>query len=87
MLCELDADKAESASQANRVAEKIRGALAMPYRLVGKPGETIEHRCTASIGVVLFANHEATLDEIIKWADLEMYRAKDEGRDRVCLAR
>lgn len=86
MLCELDADKAESAAQASRVAEKIRGALAAPYRLTGKPGETIEHRCTASIGVVLFANHEASLEEIIKWADLEMYRAKDEGRDRVCLA-
>ncbi|MDD2915124.1 MAG: diguanylate cyclase [Gallionella sp.] len=88
MLSELDADKAESAKQAGGVAEKIRTTLAEPYRLVrkqeGKAEIAIEHHCTSSIGVVLFINHDASPEDIIKWADLAMYQAKDGGRNRVC---
>jgi len=41
---------------------------------------TVEHHCTSSIGVVLFLNHEASLEDIIKWADMAMYKAKEDGR-------
>ena len=87
MLSELDTDRAESIDQARRVAEKIRLALSEPYVLAlnhpGAPDERVEHRCSASIGVVLFYNHEASLDEIVKWADMAMYRAKEAGRNCV----
>jgi len=44
---------------------------------------TVEHRCTTSIGVSLFINHEASQDDILKWADDAMYQAKDAGRNQV----
>lgn len=88
MLAELDENREESVTQAGQVAEKIRAVLAEPYQLTlrqnGSPDRYVEHRCTASIGVVLFFNHEATRDEILKWADAAMYRAKDEGRNTIC---
>lgn len=87
VLSELDEDKAESTKQASIVAEKIRATLAEPYRLImnqeGKPESTIEHHCTSSIGVVLFSNHEASQEEIVRWADTAMYRAKEGGRNQI----
>jgi diguanylate cyclase (GGDEF)-like protein/PAS domain S-box-containing protein len=87
MLTELDADKAESATQAGIVAEKIRIALAEPYLLAvpqnGNTENTVEHHCTSSIGVVLFIGHEASREDIIKWADLAMYQAKEAGRNLI----
>jgi len=61
-----------------RAIEKIRATLAEPYVLKleheAKTETTIEHRRTSSIGVVLFINHEASTEEIIKWADMAMYQ-------------
>jgi len=85
MLGELDEDKAESHRQALVVAEKIRQALAAPYVLrvsqENQAPSTVEHHCTASIGVVLFINHDVTPENIIQWADATMYQAKDAGRN------
>ncbi|MFA5824372.1 MAG: diguanylate cyclase [Gallionellaceae bacterium] len=87
MLSELDTDKAESYSQAGIVAEKIRTALSEPYRLTlvheGKAEPTVEHHCTASIGVVVFFNHEGSQNDILEWADDAMYQAKESGRNSI----
>ena len=87
MLGELDEDKAESTKQAGVVAEKIRTTLAEPYLLTfeheGEAETPVEHRCAASIGVVLFIGHEAGAEDVIKWADIAMYQAKECGRNRV----
>ena len=87
MVGELDENRDESETQAKGVAEKIRCILAEPFVLtVESEGESplvIEHRCTASIGVVLFINHESTLEDIVKWADEAMYQAKDAGRNTI----
>ena len=87
MLGELDSDKAVSMAQAHAVAEKIRANLALPYQLavVGtdQPDSTVVHRCSASIGVALFVNHEANQADILKWADAAMYQAKEAGRNAV----
>ena len=87
VLNELDVDRKTSIDQARNVAEKIRTALSVPYQLSishdGKTNITIEHQCTASIGVVVFINHELSQDDILKWADVTMYRAKEDGRNLV----
>ena len=85
MLSELDVDRSESTAQAGRVAEKVRLAIGLPYVL--NTGEhagsatTVEHRCTASIGVALFMGDDASADDILKWADAAMYQAKAAGGD------
>ena len=89
MLAELHEDKALSKWQAAIVAEKIRATLSEPYLLAinnsndEKSEDTIEHCCTASIGVVLFIDHESNLDNVMKWADAAMYEAKEAGRNQV----
>ena len=88
MLAELDAKREASESLARGIAEKIRGVLAEPFFVnierEDAPRLLIEHCCTASIGVVMFIDHEATVEEIIKWADHAMYQAKNAGRNNVC---
>ena len=87
MISELASDKTESTAEAALIAEKIRLRLGEPYRLqvklAGMSKETVEHRCTASIGVVVFTSHEISQDAIVKGADAAMYLAKESGRDSV----
>ena len=87
LINELSADRAESAALVASVAEKIHGALAGLYVLTierdRKPDLRIEYHCTASIGVALFADHQTSQDDIIKWADTAMYQAKKAGRNAI----
>lgn len=87
MLGELSADRAESHRQAGTVAKKILTRLSEPYALViedaGQPVRTIEHGCSASIGVALFDGEDSSEDDVINRADAAMYRAKEAGRGAV----
>ena len=84
LLGDLATEQAQAAEQANKLAEKIRVVLAQPYLLPGgAESETIEHRCSASIGVVLIEPQHQSVEGLLKWADTAMYRAKEEGRDCV----
>jgi diguanylate cyclase (GGDEF)-like protein/PAS domain S-box-containing protein len=87
ILGELDKQKAESITQAGIVAEKIRSRLSAPYFLTakheGNAGVSIEHHCTASIGVALFGNHVTNPDNILNWADTAMYQAKGAGSNLI----
>lgn len=87
MLSELGVDKATSSAQASIVAEKIRAALSAPYNFTishaNQPDIHVEHRCTASIGVIVFNSSEGSQDDIMKWADTAMYQAKEAGRNQI----
>ena len=81
------ADNPSDAAQlAQAIAEKIRTELAQPF-LLPQPGSaagtTIDHHCTASIGVVLFYGEGVGPDELFRQADAAMYGAKAQGRNRV----
>jgi diguanylate cyclase (GGDEF)-like protein/PAS domain S-box-containing protein len=43
-------------------------------------------RVTVSIGVSAFPGHGATVEELVRAADKALYRAKEEGRDRIVVA-
>jgi len=86
MLSELEVDKAASNTQARTVAEKILATLSDPYLLAfGYDGKNtiVEHHCTASIGVVVFINHDGSQNDILEWADDAMYQAKESGRNSI----
>lgn len=87
LLGGLELGAQDSRTKATLVAEKIRQAVAEPYVLHpasdNHTAKTVEHRCTVSIGVVLFIDHEASPDDVIKWADLAMYEAKAVGPNQI----
>jgi diguanylate cyclase (GGDEF)-like protein/PAS domain S-box-containing protein len=74
LLGDLSANPKEAASQAEIVGEKILLALAPPTLLAGH-----EYRSTGCIGITLFSDHRENVGELLKRADLAMYRAKAVG--------
>jgi len=72
----------EAVAQAEHVAEKIRAALAQPY-LLNCNEDIISHHCSSSIGVSVFREHDETMEHLLKWTDMAMYRAKDAGRNAI----
>ncbi len=66
----------EAAAQTNIVGDKILHAFNQPYQLA-----THEYRCSASIGATLYSNHNQSLEELLKHADIAMYQAKKAGRN------
>jgi diguanylate cyclase (GGDEF)-like protein/PAS domain S-box-containing protein len=69
----------DAAAQAKIVASKLLFALSENYELDG-----VSFVGTASIGVTLFHGRRASIEDLLKQADLAMYRAKASGRDAVC---
>lgn len=87
MLSDLNTDQAEATSHAGIIAEKIRISLSEPYLLTvshdAKADATVEHCCSASIGVVMFIGNETSPDDVLKRADAAMYQAKDAGSNLI----
>jgi diguanylate cyclase (GGDEF)-like protein len=66
-----------SADGAQRVAERVIESLQEAINIGGR-----DHFVHASIGVTLFPDDAGALDELMRNADLAMYRAKETGRGR-----
>jgi diguanylate cyclase (GGDEF)-like protein/PAS domain S-box-containing protein len=79
VLGSLSAERDEAASQTEAVAELILSVLGEAYQLEG-----IDYRTSASIGATVFQGHEASIDELLKQADLAMYKCKERGRNAMC---
>lgn len=66
-----------AAKQAKRVCEKIVSAFKKPFSL-----RHYQHYTTPSIGVVMFdPEHLSQTDELLRRADMAMYKAKEAGRN------
>jgi diguanylate cyclase (GGDEF)-like protein len=74
----LGKNESDAASDTQVVAEKIRTALSQVYRL----GE-LEHHSSASMGATLFKGTFFPSDDMMKQADLAMYKSKAAGRNRI----
>ncbi|MFF0559126.1 putative bifunctional diguanylate cyclase/phosphodiesterase [Streptomyces sp. NPDC004266] len=71
-------DRAARQSQVQEIADRLRLTLSQPYRVDGGN----EVRVAASIGVA-FAEPGIEAGDLLRNADLAMYRAKAAGKDRV----
>jgi len=69
----------EAAAQAEDISEKIIRALNQSSKL-----GSYEYNSTASIGVTMFTGIQASIEELMKQADIAMYQAKKAGRNAVC---
>lgn len=76
LLSDLGDDPELASTTARAVAEKIRRAISDPFFVDG-----YELRVTVSIGIALFPLNGERAHDVLKSADIAMYRAKDCGRD------
>ena len=66
---------------AREVAERIRQAVQISC--VPQDGNSLERPTTVSLGVVTLSEETKSLDRLIAMADVEMYRSKKTGKNRV----
>ncbi len=74
----LGADLAAAARQAGALADKLRELLARPFEIGG-----IRYACAGSVGITVFPKGQETVEDLLREADIAMYRAKAAGRNRV----
>jgi len=66
----------EAARHAESVGKRILTAINQPFKL-----DDVLYYTTPSIGITLFGDHETTVEDLLKQADLAMYQAKASGRN------
>jgi diguanylate cyclase (GGDEF)-like protein/PAS domain S-box-containing protein len=76
MLEGLSEKDLEAAAQTEAVGEQILASLNRPYML-----DTHECHNSPSIGATLFSDHQQSIEELLKQADIAMYQAKKDGRN------
>ncbi len=76
MLENLSEHTIEAAAQAEAIGEKILSTLNQVYQLASH-----EYHSTPSVGVALFSDHNQSLEDLLKHADIAMYQAKKSGRN------
>jgi len=74
LLGNLSREPFEAAEQAKVVGEKILAALNKRYLFAAQ-----EYRSTASMGATLFSKNRESVEDLLKRADLALYRAKGAG--------
>ena len=67
-------------TEAKRLAERLRNAVASFH--VPAISDFV---LTVSIGIATKTDDHATLDSLLASADIALYQAKHEGRNRVCV--
>ena len=72
-----------SAADAAKRSELLREELT--HLAVTHSGQVLG-RVTFSIGIAAYPTHATSTDQLLRAADEALYRAKDEGRDRICIA-
>lgn len=68
----------ESPDQLQTIASKLLAALRVPTPIRGISG-----RITGSFGIAIYPDHGKSPLEMMRYADIALYAAKDGGRDRI----
>lgn len=76
MLEGLSADANEAETQVENVTKLIIQRLNHPFKL-----NNYHYECTSSIGIALFGEHGHSHDDLLRNADIAMYKAKKAGRN------
>ncbi|MGD9869762.1 MAG: EAL domain-containing protein [Thauera sp.] len=76
VLEDLDADPAAARSEVEAIGQKILQAVEHAYR-----HGHFETRVSASIGAMLFGSADDSVEALLKYADMAMYRSKASGRN------
>jgi len=82
LLTGLSGKRSEVTHHVRQVAEKLRTLLAEPMVFEGN-----RLQVTPSIGIALMPDHGETPADLLKRADIALYRAKDAGRNAIQLFR
>ena len=78
ILSGLSLDGREAIAHARDIANKIRNTISMECRI-----HDTELHVTASIGISMISQDEASGHDLLRYADTAMYEAKREGRNRL----
>jgi len=78
LLEELNGDLEHAAAQVRMIVEKLRLAVNQPFLL-----QDYTYHFTCSVGITLFKDHEATVETLLKQANIAMSHAKTLGRNIV----
>jgi len=76
ILKDLSVSQHQATAEAESVGKIILATLNETYELVG-----YEYHSTPSLGITVFADHQGTIEDLLKRADLAMYQAKAAGRN------
>ena len=80
LLSDLENNVLTASSQAQATAGKILNSLKIPYELEG-----FSHQISCSIGIVLFPEESRDNHDLVKYADIAMYQAKNSGKNTIKL--
>jgi diguanylate cyclase (GGDEF)-like protein len=78
VLVDIGQSETEAAAAAEGIGKNLLAILNQPYQL-----GTLTYISGASIGITLFKGDRVSADDLLKQADLAMYKSKDSGRN-VC---
>ncbi|WP_223907204.1 EAL domain-containing protein [Rhodoferax lithotrophicus] len=88
MMSGLSTSEEQALSQVMEMAERIHHALLDPFELdthneTGLYAQALHYTCSGSIGVALFGLIDEPLTEVLKRADVAMYKSKQDGRNLI----
>ncbi len=79
LLGDLGPDRLDASARAEEVAEKLRRICAEPLAVDDQPLQV-----TISAGIVLYPDDGSDVEELLKRADIALYKAKEAGRNQTC---